>query len=142
MTKESTLARKIRKLLHPLDAMRVENPCLPGTPDIEFIGGWVELKKLDAWPKRPTTPVRLPHFTPQQRVWLTRRMEKGGLSLLLLQVSSEYLLLFGDQAATLIGEATESDLRAAAIQVFNHRTLTTDLLPCLQRLTSRGTSAS
>lgn len=140
--KESTLARKVRKLLRPLDAMRVENPCLPGTPDIEFIGGWVELKKLDAWPKRPTTPIRLPHFTPQQRLWLTRRMEKGGLSLLLLQVGRDYLLLFGDQAATLIGEATESDLRAAAIEVFSHRTLTTDLLPCFRRLISSRTNDS
>lgn len=140
--KESTLARKIRKILAPLDAMRVENPCLPGTPDIEFIGGWVELKKLDEWPKRATTPVRLPHFTPQQRLWLTRRTEKGGLSLLLLQVSREYLLLYGDQAATLIGQANQAELREAAIEVFNHRTLKSDLLPCFERLISNRTNDS
>ena len=55
------------------DATSVENPACPGTPDVQFIGGWLELKFLEAWPKRAETTVRIEHFTPQQRVWLLRR---------------------------------------------------------------------
>jgi len=55
------------------DATSVENPACPGTPDVQFIGGWLELKFLEAWPKREETTVRIEHFTPQQRVWLLRR---------------------------------------------------------------------
>jgi hypothetical protein len=56
-----------------LDATSVENPAYPGTPDIQFIDGWIECKYLEDWPKREETTVRIEHFTPQQRVWLLRR---------------------------------------------------------------------
>ena len=55
------------------DATSVENPACPGTPDVQFIGGWIELKFREEWPKREDTTVRIEHFTPQQRVWLLRR---------------------------------------------------------------------
>lgn len=55
------------------DATSVENPACPGTPDVQFIDGWLELKYLETWPKRAETTVRIEHFTPQQRVWLLRR---------------------------------------------------------------------
>lgn len=56
-----------------LDATSVENPAYPGTPDIQFIDGWIECKYLEDWPKKEETTVRIPHFTQQQRVWLLRR---------------------------------------------------------------------
>lgn len=55
------------------DATSVENPAYPGTPDIQFIDGWIECKYLEDWPKREATTVRIEHFTPQQRCWLMRR---------------------------------------------------------------------
>ena len=55
------------------DATSVENPAYPGTPDIQYIGGWIECKYLEDWPKRERTTVRIDHFTQQQRVWLLRR---------------------------------------------------------------------
>lgn len=136
------MARKVRKILRSLDAMRVENPCLPGTPDLNFAEGWIELKAVKEWPKRETTPLRVPHFTQQQRVWLTRRHEKGGLALLLLQVADEFLLLSGVDAATLLGNATRDELRTASIETFTHSTLDPGLLECCRRLTSNRTNAS
>ena len=56
-----------------LDACSVENPAYPGTPDIQYIGGWIECKYLEDWPRRAGTTVRIEHFTPQQRVWILRR---------------------------------------------------------------------
>lgn len=138
---EKTLASKVVKLLRPLDAMRVENPCKPGTPDVEFIGGWVELKHVRDWPKRASTPVRVPHFTTGQRLWLTRRDKLGGLALLLVQVGPDYLLLSGAKAASILGTSTQAQLRAAAIATFTHRTLKEELAACFRHLISTHTNA-
>lgn len=90
------------------DATSVENPACPGTPDVQFIGGWLELKFLEEWPKREETTVRIEHFTPQQRVWLLRRYmacrERGtdhGIAYLLLYVQEtrEHLLFDAETAA-------------------------------------------
>jgi len=56
-----------------LDACSVENPAFPGTPDVQFLDGWLELKFKEKWPTRPDTTVQIKHFSPQQRVWLLRR---------------------------------------------------------------------
>ena len=58
---EAALWDMIRKPLRPLDPQRVENSCGKGTPDVNYVGGWLELKQQDNWPKRPTTKVRLDH---------------------------------------------------------------------------------
>ena len=91
-----------------LDATSVENPAFPGTPDVQHIDGWLELKWLEKWPAREKTTVRLPHFTPQQRCWLMRRWvanrDRGtnhGEAFLLLYVAEtkEHLLFSGEVAA-------------------------------------------
>jgi len=93
-----------------LDATSVENPACPGTADVQHIDGWLELKFLEAWPKRAETTVRIEHFSPQQRVWLLRRYmacEKRGTdhghgqAFLLLYVAEtrEHLLFDGKTAA-------------------------------------------
>lgn len=91
-----------------LDATSVENPACPGTPDIQFMDGWIECKYLEDWPKREETTVRIEHFSPQQRVWLLRRFmacEKRdtirGRAWLVLYVAKtrEHLLFAGQTAA-------------------------------------------
>jgi len=69
----------------------------------------VELKQRPAWPKRPTTKVRIPHYTPQQRDDLKARYEAGGRAFILLQVADEYLLIPMPQAL-LVGRATRAEL--------------------------------
>ena len=135
---EQALAGRIVKILKPLDAVRVENPCHPGTPDVNYIGGWIELKKVDKWPVREDTPLRLPHFTPQQKIWLDRRIRKGGEAYVLLQVSREYMLLRGDVAAKILGEATRDELCAAAVFVVNSRELPERLLDAVDKRTDRS----
>lgn len=129
---EQAMAGRVVKMLKPLDAVRVENPCHPGTPDVNYVGGWIELKKVDKWPARETTPLRLPHFTAQQKVWLTRRINKGGNAYVLLQVSREYILLRGDVAAKILGEATREELVDAAIFCVGSRDLPSSLMDALQ----------
>lgn len=111
---EKTQRQRVVKALKPFDAWSVENPCRPGTPDVNYIEGWIELKWLADWPKRATTTVRIEHFTPQQRVHLARRWEMGGNAYLLLQVAQDWLLFTGDIAARIVGRATRSELEAAA----------------------------
>jgi len=96
-----------------LDATSVENPAYPGTPDIQFIDGWIECKYLEDWPKKAETTVRIPHFTQQQRVWLLRRYTScqkkeiwWGIGWLILYVSRtrEWLVFDGEAAALYVGK--------------------------------------
>src|SRR3546814_13417930 len=90
---ESRLRGNIVKALRCWDAVVVENPVCPGTPDVNYIDGWLELKFLPKWPRVPSTnPILIRHYTAQQRIWLRRRWLRGGRSHLLLQVGREWLV--------------------------------------------------
>jgi len=111
---ESDMRGKVIEVLRPLDAISVENRYVgPGTPDVNYIEGWIELKWLRAWPKRPGTPVKLDHdLEPQQRAWLRRRRRRGGAAWVMLQCRKEWLLWHGEVAAEIIGTATREELIA------------------------------
>lgn len=108
---ESTQRGKVIKLLKSLHAIPVENTVgVNGVPDVNYTGGWIELKWLRAWPKRPGTKIALGHFTTQQRRWLRRRCNAGGKAYLLLQVQREWLLFNGITAGEVIGDLTRAEL--------------------------------
>ena len=108
---ESRLRGNLVKALQQLDAVAVENPCSPGTPDINCTLGWIEVKKTKAWPKRSSTPVRLDHpLLPSQRVWIRRRLMRGGHVWVFVQIGRDYLLFSGGYAILGFGEATRHDL--------------------------------
>jgi hypothetical protein len=96
------------------DAVRVENPAWPGTPDVHWcmdgIEGWLELKEVPEWPKRPGTPLRIDHYTSQQRVWQRRRYNAGGRVHVLIKVSDDWLLFDVLTAISIIGEADRTKL--------------------------------
>jgi hypothetical protein len=96
--------------LRRLDAIAVENPACPGTQDVNFAEGWVELKWLREWPKRADTIVEIDHFTPQQRIRQMRRSRAKGNTWLLLQVRQEWLLFDGEVARLHVGKATRAQL--------------------------------
>ena len=107
---ESDMRKKVVKALQPLNAISVENPCLPGTPDVNYIEGWVELKWLREWPKREDTIVRLEHYTKVQRVWAFRRRRMGGQAWMLIQCGREWILMDGAVAAISLGHCTKAEL--------------------------------
>ncbi len=109
---EAALWDATRPLLEGLDPVRVENPVHPGTPDVNYRDGWIELKYAERWPPQGG-PLRIDHFTKQQRIWLTRRCRAGGIALLLLKVGEdEWLLFHGIMAANYLGHYARESLYA------------------------------
>lgn len=96
--------------MRSLDAQAVENPVNPGTPDVEYIGGWIELKYLPEFPKRTETPIRVPHFRPEQRAWITQRTLRGGRVHVIIRIEKHFFLLHGMVAAQKLGQLTHLEL--------------------------------
>lgn len=116
---ESDLRRAVISALTHLDAVSVENSAYPGTPDVNYVEGWLELKWDREWPKREETVFRIEHFTPQQRVFLRRRWHRGGNAYLLLQVGREYLLFDGATAQQWVGLVDRATLEKIALKVWH-----------------------
>ena len=116
---ESNMRKNLCNQLKKLDAIAVENPCGPGTPDVNFIGGWCECKWLRAWPKRPGTLVKLDHpLLKSQKVWIRRRIRRGEQAWVMLQWKWEWLLFKGDVACNTLGTSTRAELYAYAYHVW------------------------
>ena len=94
-----------------------EDALQAGVPDLSYSGGgvngWVELKYAEAWPARARTPLRLPHYTAEQRHFLLTRGRAGGRCWLLLRVGREHLL-FDHERAQHVGEMERLLLVACA----------------------------
>jgi hypothetical protein len=98
------------------DAVSVENRVHPGTPDVNHVHGWVELKWLRRWPVNSETVVEIDHFSLEQKVWLKRRWRRGGTVWLLLQVHREWLLFTAPEAVKYVGCSTRTELIEHAIE--------------------------
>lgn len=122
------LERQMWQALQPhmveagLDPVRVENPAGPGTPDVNYIEGWLELKHADRWPPRGG-PLQLKHPpAPQQKVWAYRRWLAGGNVHLLLRVGQEWFLIRGSDVREVWAEPpVEFVIRAAALRFAHPR---------------------
>lgn len=105
---ETRFRQNVIKGLNKLgaDAISVENGAThPGTPDVNWLHGWIELKVLPRWPARANTVVKFDTFTPQQRIWLRRRWNAGGSAYLLARIGRDHLLFNGADAADYVGVA-------------------------------------
>lgn len=111
---ERALRKRVIRALKPLHAVAVENGVGPGTPDVNFVEGWIELKQVDEWPRRGG-PLRLEHYTQQQRIWHRQRSAKGGNIFVLLQVGQELFLFDGPTAARYLGIGTRRVLIDASM---------------------------
>lgn len=128
---ESAMRKKVVQLLRSLNAFAVENPALPGTPDVNYVEGWLELKWLRVWPVNASTVVALPHYTAQQRVWHINRRRAGGRSWLLLQCKREWLLLDGAVAALHLGTSTKAQLIQLATKYWSKGIDGEELIACV-----------
>lgn len=129
---EATMRANVLDTLRELDALAVENPIRPGTPDVNYVEGWIELKWLRRWPKvKEGVAVKIDHYTPQQRRWLARRHRKGGAAFLLLQVGRDWLLFRGDVAAEHVGRCSRARLFELAHRSWVNGLKREELVLCL-----------
>lgn len=108
-TGEQRLWDAFRPLVVELDPQRIESPTTGGgIPDVSLANCWVELKYMPKWPARATTPLRIDHFTVDQRNWHRARRRAGGRSYVLLKVGkNDWLLFDGAVAAMHLGFCTQ-----------------------------------
>lgn len=114
---ESSTRGRLCKILCKLglDGVAVENPARPGTPDVNYRDGWIEVKRTKAWPKSDCTPVRLDHeLMPSQKVWLRRRARAGGTVWVFLHIDRDLLLIDATEYLTWAGTATQAQLKRSA----------------------------
>ncbi len=119
--KESSLSHILKIALTKLGILfrRIEDACTPGTPDVYLRShagsAWVELKYVKEWPKRPATLVRIEHFSPEQKLWLLKEGQSGGLAWVFIQVADDYLL-FDWKAAQGLGGMTKSGMLSSCVK--------------------------
>ncbi len=111
---ESGFWNKAKVWLAGLDPVRIEDRLSLGVPDVNYIGGWIELKWVARWPPRGGI-LQLPHYTPQQKAWHVRRIGKGGRVHVLLGVGSDTLLFDGVTAAKYLGKSNKEELKEVAV---------------------------
>ena len=128
---EKSDRRLVVQVLHGLHAIAVENPVHPGTPDVNYVEGWLELKWLPNWPRRGGV-VRLPKLRRDQVLFLERRWAAGGRAHLLLHVQEtrEWLLYEGG-AVGMLGQVGVEELRQLACRRWVGTQFKEELEACL-----------
>lgn len=134
MSSERHMRTRVVKALRPLHAVAVENPVCPGTPDVNYADGMLELKSLPEWPTDPRSTLLVPHFTPQQRLWLRKRHLAGGRVHLLLKVEDDWLLIPGYEAAVHVGRARREVLLSISERRWEGGLRERELLSCLKKI--------
>lgn len=128
---EQTMRQRVVRGLRSLDAISVENAARAGTPDVNYVEGWIELKQLGRWPRDADAVVLCRHFRVGQRVWIKRRARAGGRVHVLLQVGRDWLLLPGREAAEELGHVTRGRLEELAVRVWHGKIDMKELKTCL-----------
>ena len=109
---EARMRAKLVQILSPFHAIPVENKVPPlGTPDINFVGGWIECKRRERWPIRENQVVKFPHpVNLNQKVWRDLRTRKGGTVILAIQVARDWLFFTKREAFRGFGTYTKQEL--------------------------------
>lgn len=104
MSVEADLWRAVRDNLGPFGRLRrLENRIATGDADVAYVltrpkpgslaaTGFLELKKIDAYPARRSTPIRIPHLTKEQVLSAEDWAEAGGRAWMLLKAPPWFLL--------------------------------------------------
>jgi len=114
MSGEQTFWAYVRKGMRGRwHVQRHEDSVTRGIPDVSYAidgaEGWIELKTLNDWPKRPTTPVRV-DIKPEQVAWLEARGDAGaGRCFVLIRVGHEHLLVRWNRVRDLLRDDLSVD---------------------------------
>ena len=127
----STLVKRLR----PLDAQPVEVKGRAGVPDVEHIYGWIELKFKPKWPKflKPDTVIKWPHkLEPAQKVWLRRRVHRGGAAVLCGKIDRDWFF-WNVETFDLdqFDHQTQREMNDTADRVYRNHLDHKDLIPWL-----------
>jgi len=92
---ESDVRQRLTRIGKPVDGRSIEAKSDDGVPDWNCVTGWIEIKKIDGWPTREHTRLRIPHpkRVKKQAIWALRRWRAGGKAHLLLVVGEAWLIL-------------------------------------------------
>lgn len=126
-----------RKMGHRIFIERIENRTIKrATPDLYIrsidLAGWIELK-VAQMPKRPSTMVHIPGWTPHQRNWMRAHATHGGIGWLLVQFDHEVFIVEASRAARESLTWTQADWRKAAVVVDMQNVWSEGLLDALRR---------
>lgn len=114
MKPEQRFQRDVVAALRSLDARPVSNALDVGMPDVNYNGGWIELKVcpggLTEWAEK-NKAFDIPLYTPQQRAWALRRHARGGNVWLLFKYGRECFLIPGQFAARFMGQRSLHEWR-------------------------------
>jgi hypothetical protein len=118
---EAGLNGRIQRALSGRDPVRVENAVGPGTPDIYFIAGWIESKRLPAWPKKADSVVKVPKYVPEQRAWHVRHRHQGGVVYLAIEVESTTFVFDASRGRPIPGnDDALTNARQGAVRRVHH----------------------
>jgi len=114
---ESDLFKRLKKATQGFDWTRHEDKLTSGIPDASYgfegVGGWVELKTYDCWPRDPDAPLRFTDLKPTQVNWAIRRGRKQRRVWFLVAVADDWLLIRWKYARQL-GKLTRVELLSLA----------------------------
>lgn len=110
---ESDLFKRLKKATPGFDWTRHEDKLTSGIPDssygFEGVGGWVELKTYDCWPRDPNAPLKFHDLKPTQVNWAIRRGRKQRRVWFLVAVADDWFLIRWKYARQL-GKLTRDEL--------------------------------
>lgn len=114
---ESRLFKKLKRATPGFDWERHEDKLTSGIPDCSYgaegVGGWVELKTYDSWPRNPDDPLKFSDLKPTQVNWAVKRGRKHPNVWFLVQVAEDWFLISWKYARRL-GKLTRSELLRAS----------------------------
>lgn len=95
------------------EATRHEDKFQRGIADISFcqngIGGWMELKHVSDYPARDKTPIRMPHYSIDQKEFLEKKGKCMGNTWLFIQIAGDFFL-YDHVAAQDLPDKTKTEM--------------------------------
>lgn len=115
---EPRLFKKLKRATRGFDWERHEDKFTSGIPDCSYgsegVGGWVELKTYDCWPRNPDDPLVFHDLKPTQVNWVIARGKKHPLVFFLVGVGDSDWFLISWEYARSLGKMTKKQLLDAS----------------------------